>query len=1208
MFPTLRKSVQVALLLASSCLALAPAQTSAGVADLADGPLANATTLSILPNIMFDLDNSGSMNWDYMPDYVNSGRWCKSTSTTLYTCDPGDPPYYATNFNSLYYNPAVRYQWPVNFDGTLKPDQSNRTAYTKDNANAVYSDGYNIQTIDATFANDPAAPCGTNGNPACGKLAPNAVVDLLNNYPERVWCSSRNADVNGANCKSSLDGTAYSYPDGTYDNLKVRYGAPHYYNVSVEWCRLSTAGFGRAGTCQAKKDGTYRYVRYSNWSRVDIKPTTTFPLKAIGRTDCPAARCTYDQEIANFATWFTWYRSRMQMTKSAIGHSFKDVRGTPKTGAALIADPEDVTYLHARVGLTAINRASSNKVNIANFDTAQKTTFYQKLYAATAADGTPLRSSLRTVGQMYAGDTTNFTDPIQYSCQKNFTILATDGYWNDSTSAFSNFGDKDGGTGVERPSLDAAATPDTLADVAYYYYHTDLRTGACEKCVNNVPPSGTDTDVDDVAQHQHMTTFTVSLGVDGTLTYDDAYKTATSGDYYAIRQGDKNWPVPTADSQETIDDLWHAAVNGRGTYFSTQDPSALEAGLKRALSSIERTTGSGAAAATSNLQPTAGDNFIYIATYRTVKWDGELSAYTIDLNSGAISVDPIWQAEPLLKARMAATGDAENRTIYTASGTTRVLFKDGVGGMTAAQLALFDNTKLSQYVDWGPDQKTAATPMRMVNALRGQDRYEDQIRDENFGVHQRLYRDRERVLGDIIHAQPVYVKAPPHGFADAGYAAFKIAQDARAPSVYVAANDGMLHAFDGATGQERWAYIPPILLPEMWRLLDTNYETGHRYFLDGPLTISDGKVGALWRTVLIGAMGKGGRGYYALDVTDPANPVPLWNFTAADDPNVGYTYGTPFITKLANGTWVAVVTSGYNNVPEGPAGAVKFSGADGRGRVFVLDLATGAKIRTIDTNVGDTATPSGLARLNLRMRDFDRDNTAIVAYGGDLLGNMWRFNLDTGAFSKVAALGATKPITVAPEIAAVLQDTVALYFGSGRYLGKTDLDDNTVQSIYAIKDNGTTTVSGTSTLIQQTITDVGTTGRNISSNSVDWTTKNGWFVNLDAGERVTVDPQLYFGTLLFATTVPTATACQPGGYGWLYQLNYQTGGNVKQNVVAGKKYTSPIVGVTVSKLPNGTPVVYAITADGKRPTPDPLQTGDPAAGATKRVLWRELFD
>lgn len=1196
MNPTTVSTKTTVAMLVSAVLTLGASWPStAGVTDLADIPLANATTTTILPNIFFIQDDSGSMDWNYMPDYVIN-RYCRdnytednNTDGALDVCTEGDPAFYASAFNGVYYNPMVDYTAPANPDGSTKTPVDT-TKSTVSPWDKVPRDGYKIQDTGS--------------------------INLVTSYPERVACDSSSADVNSTHCKSQLNASnAWVYPDSTYKHIRTKYGAPFYYTATVEWCsQRNTTGvdknFGKSGTCQNKKTSTYQYVRYTNWTRVNIVSTTVSYPGPNGTTR------TYTQEMNNFANWYAWYRTRMQMAKTSVGLAFKNIRGTPNG-----ADPTDSSYFHARIGLTAISETGTTDgakyldINDFNYTdtTSQKAKFYSRLYALNPSSWTPLRAALSKAGKIYGG--VMGTDPVQYSCQRNFTILTTDGYWNTNTESSTYGPDKLDGSDVgdqdstaPKPSWDKLAKANTLADVAYYYYHTDLRPGTCspDKCTDNVPPAGSNpsSPVDDVAQHQHMTTFTVGLGVDGTLTYQEGYKTSISGDYYDITQGTKWWPDPIANSgDERIDDLWHAAVNGRGTYFSARDPSALQEGLQKALGNMDSTTGSGAAAATSNLEPTTGDNAIYIATYRTLQWDGEMSAFTIDLSTGAISSTPTWQAAAQLQSKIAASGDSDTRTIYTSSdGMTLKPFT--WADLTTAEQAYFNvafnnpPTGLNQYSDWSADQKAAGTGTALLNYLRGQDRNEDQDRDVSYGTYQRLFRDRAKILGDIIHAQPIFVGAPPHNFSDSGYAAFKTAKASRLPNLYAAANDGMLHAFDAPTGIERWAYVPNMVFPDMWRLADRDYGNNHRFYLDGPLVVSDAYVGGSWKTILIGAMGKGARGYYAVDITDPSTPDPLWNFTVNENSNVGYSYGIPFITKLGNGTWVAVVTSGYNNVSPG----------DGGGHVFVLNLATGSVIKTISTGEGTSGLPSGLAKLNLQMVDFDTDNTAIGAYGGDLYGNMWRFDLDAGTASKVASFGANKPIMAAPEIGDV-NGTKVVFFGTGRYLGESDLSDTNVQSIYAIKDDGTSTVTSTAQLVKQTLSGSGST-RTISNNSVDWVSKSGWYVDLiDTGERVTIDFQLQFGTLLVASTVPTATACQPGGYSWLYQLDYSTGSYISSDNVAATKFTSPIVGLTIAKLPTGTPVLYPITADGKKPEPIQMKmtSGGSSTGA-KRVLWREILN
>jgi len=1239
------------------CLATAMQAVHAGPTDLADIPMANSSRTNILPNIMLDIDNSGSMSWNYMPDHVryqSDGNGfatnCRGPSG-LITCELSDPPTYASGFNSLYYNPEIRYNWPVTASGGRLADRTNaRNTSYRSPWSAVASDGYGQQEIEDTSGQVPDdSPCNPaifgGRNNSCPTLNANATINLVTGYPERKWCTNAN-DL--STCKSALDSSNnYSYPNGTYQYLRVVRGAPFYYNVTVQWCKQRDSQYPRFGSsqCQDKKTSEYKYVRYTAWSRVDIVSSRTSYPKAVTRTDCAGSNCTYDEEMSNFATWYAWYRTRAQMAKSAIGLAFGDVRGTPIDG-----DLVDASYLHARIGLTAINDVDSMKLNIGNFDNVsnsngvnQKATFYANLYGFNPSGGTSLRASLKSVGAMYAGDTSVYADPVQFSCQKNYAILATDGYWNDTARDAQHpngdfippdtaHTDQDGD--ASRPSKDDLATPNTLADVAYYYYHTDLRTN-CDAnhdlCTNNVTSAGSNQEVDDVAQYQHMTTFTIGLGVDGTLKYDPSYKTSTSGDYFNIKQGTQGykWPAPSANKPETIDDLWHAAVNGRGTYFSTKNPATLESGLRKALSSIDSTSGSGAAAATSNLLPTQGDSSIFMATYRTLKWDAEVSAYGINLTTGVIDTVPAWQAEPLLRARVQDNGTREDRVIYTgrydASGAiTQILFStDTRTGLTQSeQNAYFDARKLSQYDGWTTVQQAAATPATMLNYLRGQDRYEDQGRPADYPAYQRLYRDREKILGDIVHAQPIYVKKTMNTFVDdSTFATYKnsSAMASRLGTLYVASNDGMLHAFDSTSGQERWAFIPPQLLPNLYKLADVNYESNHRYFLDGPMTINDAKVGNSWKTVLIGAMGKGGRGYYALDVTDPTAPRVMWDFTADKDANLGYTFGAPLITKRGDGRWVAIVTSGYNNVPESDGnGGYRYTNARGEGYgqgfVYVLDIADGRVLTKISTGVGTSTNPSGLAWINAFVDKFDASNQEVRVYGGDLTGTMWRFDIDNATATHLIDLGPTHPIMVAPELGEIdhnqagtqlppAQRIKTVYFGTGRYLGRSDLPNTDAQTLYGIKDDGTTTVS-VDNLRAASATGDGPT-RAVTGAEVNWDTGWGWKLPLnDSGERVAVNPRLYFGTVVFSTTVPSISPCQPGGFSWLYQLDAETGGAIPEKAGA-MKFNSPVVGVTMSQLPNGKPIIHAVTADGRKPDPTDLNIGLPPP-APKRVLYREL--
>lgn len=776
---------------------------------------------------------------------------------------------------------------------------------------------------------------------------------------------------------------------------------------------------------------------------------------------------------------------------------------------------------------------------------------------------------------------------------------------------------------------------DSLADVAMYYYQTDLRTSALGNCTgalgagvdvceNNVPGGGSD-----VNPQQHMTTFTLGLGVDGTLGYADNYLSGGSADYNAIVQGTKNWPNPISNTGgERIDDLWHAAVDGRGVYYSARDPETLVTGISNALAGVTARAGSAAAAATSNLEPVAGDNYLFVALYRTVFWDGDLQARTIDPITGAISADPIWTAQPLLDLKVAASTDT--RTIYTFdSGAANKLKPFLWANLTASEQGYFDSVctganQLSQCASLTAAEQTAAVGENLVKYLRGQNGYEGT-----------LYRDRDHVLGDMVTSQPVYVKKPPFEYADSGYATFRdTTQASRTPMVYVAANDGMLHAFNADSGQEEWAYVPPAIMGNMYRLADKTYSANHRYYVDGSPTVVDicpnapagTCTGAQWKTILVGGFNAGGRGYYALDVTNPATPKALWNFTVTDDNDMGYSFGNPVVTKRKDGTWVVAVTSGYNNVSPG----------SGVGYLFVLNANTGELLEKISSAIGDSATPSGLAKINVWINDAT-DNTAERFYGGDLLGNLWRFTLDTatppaspvstaGTAIRLAQLGSTQPITTRPELTLVPYGGVeypVVQFGTGRYLGLSDLSNTDQQTVYAIKD----TLSGTGlgavrtngALVQQTLSNLtGASGeqlRTTSNNPVDWAAKSGWYVDLNPGntspgERVNVDVQLQLGSLTVATNVPSNNACNVGGYAYLYNFDFRSGQYLQTATLSavGAKLPSNalVAGMNTIRLQSGK-VMTIITDTAGGISSQETPTAVASSGSASRVSWRELI-
>lgn len=1148
------------VLLVSSLLLSFGGAAQAAVTDIANTPMASSASSAVKPNIMFVLDDSGSMTWSYLGDNVYGNGYVNKIGYRSYLC------------NKIYYNPSITYSLPAKADGTPYP----APPFT-----AAYYDGY-IGTSTVDLSSKFMAWRSNNSSPA-----------TPSGYSEDCWNPGSSCTPGGSSTIPNTQEPAYyfMYKGNKAGNLGD--------NSSNDQC----------------KDYQYDTSAASgtrNWYKVVVSATS-----GPGGTD----------ERQNFANWYSYYRTRILSMKSAAGRAFKSIGSS------------------YRVGLTTINYSGTSNTNsdfleIADFDATQKGNWYQKFYNVVPSGSTPLRAALSKVGRIYAGKAG--TDPVQYSCQQNFAILSTDGYWNGSAGYQVNgstaVGNQDGGS-TAKPMYDGLSKSDTLADVAMYYYKTDLRTSAfgnctgalgLDVCENNVPGAGAD-----INTQQHMTTFTLGLGVNGTLGYSEDYLQGGSPDFNAISQGTKNWPAPVADTATAVDDLWHAAVNGRGVYFSAQNPDSLVSGIGKALSGVTARTGSAAAAATSNLEPVAGDNYVYVALYRTVKWDGDLQAKTIDPATGTITPTPVWSAQPLLDTKVGATSDT--RTIYTYNSATGALKPFTWASLTAAEQAYFNDMcsatpKLSQCATLTATQQTAASGQNLVNFIRGQNGYEDEA-----GNADRLYRDREHVLGDMVNSQPVYVKTPPFAYVDDNYSTFRdTAQKNRQAMVYVAVNDGMLHAFNGDSGVEAWAYVPPTVLPNLYKLADKSYSANHQYYVDGSPTVGDicpnapssSCSSSQWKTILVGGLNAGGRGYYALDVTDPASPKALWNFTVAQDSDLGYTFGNPVITKRKDGTWVVVFTSGYNNVSPG----------DGKGYLYVLNANTGAVLEKIATNAGSSGTPSGLAKINAWVSSVT-DNTAERFYGGDLLGNVWRFDADDRVppsgkeATLIAELGqingaGTQPVTTKPELAEINaggSNHAVVYVATGRYLGATDLADTSLQSIYAFKDNLTDTGLGkvrtAGVLVKQTLTTVngpsGETIRTSTSNSVDWASQSGWYVDMNPnnespGERVNVDMQQQLGVLTVASNVPDSNACNVGGYAWLYSFDFKTGHylSTAANSAVGRRLSSNalVAGIKTIKLTTGKTVTVVTDTGGNIGTNDDPSSGGGAGGVAKRMSWRELIN
>jgi type IV pilus assembly protein PilY1 len=750
-----------------------------------------------------------------------------------------------------------------------------------------------------------------------------------------------------------------------------------------------------------------------------------------------------------------------------------------------------------RVGYTTIwaggngNPDQTFEIPVANnnglFTGANRTTWFERLFASSSRNGTPLRRALERSGQYFSRTDANGPwgpqeDGQQFQCRQNFTILTTDGIWNVGTPTVS-YGNSDqtADTVAEQktrpdgpPYLYPAGRPfedgwsETLADIAMHYWKTDLRPEAYMQ--NIVPVSASNP-----AFWQHMVTFGISIGLKGTLDPKTDLPNLTSGG--------KDWPNPMdAEDLHRIDDLFHASVNGRGSFVAAANPAEFADGLGSALRSISERRGSGSNVSVTSASTSNSTN-VFAALFFSSKWYGELKSFGIT-PTGINGV-----------ADWTATIPATGRSIFTHNGT------GGASFPTAAQTAAL-GADVAAYIAGDRTQEQPAGP----------------------------YRARVSLLGDIVNSSPTYLKT-----------------SATSETVFVGANDGMLHAFDAASGIERFAYVPRGL--EASKLIEYSNPTySHRFYVDGPVIVSSTRVIAN-RRILVGTLGRGGKGLFALDVTNPGSfsqSDVLWDRTGATgDNNMGNILGAPLIAKLNNGDVGLIVNNGMNSTGE-------------KAVLQIYNLLTGALIEEIDTGRGTVAAPNGLS--SPTGLDEDSDGTVDYVYAGDHHGNVWKFDL-SGANSNTwdiannralyePTTGIVQPITGGVTLG-LDPDTFKrwVFFGTGRFVVQSDLLDTSRQTWYGIQD-GFTTTTRRSDLTARDIAKLDATNFNraFEPHAALPNGSRGWYVDLDTppsntleGERMVGSQQVVGRALIASSIIPsTANPCLPGR-GYLNLIDAYTG-------------------------------------------------------------------
>ena len=1162
--------------------------TSSEAAELglANQPLFLGTQID--PNIFFMLDDSGSMDWEILTvDYAYfKNYWTSSDNTSLQidgnflidtttgdcraretqnylfdgainrdnryglgtstsnssdNCNRGQmedhPQGYeldwrvrSSSMNIMYYNPAATYRpWEGFPDGNFTSVRSNPRVgtdgygYTRD----LTGFAYDVWIDNLGFDNDSngAIPDGTSSVTD----GPNGMVDL--------WDSHTTYTVNSSNVSEEKFTTTFN---------------------SVENAPASTCNEADAEEVNQYEDcfGTTRSASTISGGGTDPYGRTVAEIKT------------------NIANWYQYHRRRMFVAKAAI--------------STVISSNNNF-----RFGLSVINQDHQLFERMPDELTVEYEEHNEDLLEELfdfrqPALGTPLKSGLERVGRYYSNQLSGKGNPIISACQQNYSVLFTDGYWS---------GNDNLQTGAIQ-DVDGDGSKISVADVAKYYYDTDL-----SPLPNDVPTS-----TQDQNDAQHMVTFTVAFGVEGNLFDNDNNRipdtdyTGTPGTSVTTSSG---WHTGDSDSDdftdnEKIDDVWHAAFNSKGYFVSAQSTDGVAAAISDALLEIADRVGSAASVATNTGSLNAGSK-LFQARFDSSDWKGQLLAFQINLD-GTIESFPQWEAGSLLNAANPDTG----REIITYNPS----IDDPVGGTVEGKGIPFrfpsDYTSPNGSSEMNSDQiegllRNAPFPFTallgsqqaanqsygrdIVNFLRGDDT------NEFYG---RGFRNRSSILGDIVNSDPKFVDVPNGNYPDdlesKSYSQFVTQNAGRQGVVYVGANDGMLHGFNDDTGQELIAYIPSVVYKNLAELADPDYE--HKYFVDGGPNIIDvflddtpdpgGGGNGVWRTVLAGGLNGGGQAIYALDVTDPsiydesnADDIVLWEF---EHPDLGYSYGRPQMAKMADGTWAAVFGNGYNATESDGSAST-----DGDAKLFIVDVETGELLKLIDTGAGSAGTPNGLA--TPLMVDVNADYIVDYIYAGDLLGNLWKFDVTSPNRSNWKVAGGATPrplfttntgqsITSQPQ-ASFHPDNLAgymIFFGTGKYL---EVNDNNgfgqdTQGFYGIWDKNQSSYSTltSSSLLTQTIdnqfsqafytNDDGSLDetfqlRNVSDNLIDWDVHSGWELQLipqkienaantnNFGERQVSNAIVRNGRVIFTTLIPSTVECEFGGTSFLMTLDFRDG-------------------------------------------------------------------
>lgn len=1173
----------------SSSIFLAALDAQAAVSQ---SPL--SLTVGVPPNLILTLDDSASMDRAYVPDDIPGGG-----STRRYN---------SSDYNAMYYNPAVTYRIPPAFNSDGTQAVALTTSFTAARRNGFNSARGTVDlstdyrsTYTYTVTSNSNGSEGYNPTPDFFLSFDQTNVSLNAGSTSEIYSlNSVQYRLTRASSGSGCSVTIVSPPDfpaiscarssstsKTYQlriNNRRNTGVPAYYYVydsSLSDCT------------QAKTDDNcYR--------KIDVSSTS-------GRTRSDDLSAGTD-ERQNFAIWYSFYRSRNLATISAASMAFADLSSSTR-----------LTW-QGLTNCTTLNSNNCNNNRFREYTTAQRGRLFGWMQSMTFPSNTPLRAALDRAGKFLQTDTAWHKYPNEsgntadntYACRPSYHILMTDGIWNSSNgnptdtlrADHSSFTLPDSTSySNRRPYVDASQN--TLADLAMHYWATDLRANTAAGGSNKLKPympykSGNDTTDywdprNNPATWQHMVNFTVGLGLSGSLNqagleWDNERGAFGGTAYNNLVAGTRQWPAAASDSVNNVYDLWHAAINSRGDFFSADSPESVVQAFADIMSRIadRKSTASRPAMNSGQVTEDAVDGTIiktvsYQTTYASDEnWSGDLIRTEKERRFNSVT---------------GAYEDAQ-RTVWKASeqmpSSSSRNIKIPTTGSTGLQDFTWSNAgdpntdgTLAHYLRRNPESGSldiASKGNERLNYLRG-----DRSGEGN------TYRTRTSVLGDLYSSTPVGVSKArylPH-IANSiegnnAYTAFAQSMMTRKGMVYVGGNDGMLHGFNAQTGREDFAFIPTAVFPNLNKLTGKNYS--HHFYVDGSPVVADVYDDSRWKTILVGTLRAGGKSVFALDVTDPNNIQLLWEFddskiTGTNAVKMGYSFSKPTIARLNTG-WAVIFGNGYEAQNH----------TNGKAALFVLDAISGTLIKSLEVE-GTAGVANGLS--TPKLSDYNDDSIAEFAYAGDLQGNLWRFNLHASTastfsvayggrpmFSAVADSAYSskrQPITAAPSlIRHPSGNGYLVIFGTGKYFedGDKDGDKSMAQTLYGIWDrytrlttadignsNSATTINR-SNLVGQLIDSEGTTtnqagqslnARTITDNNIAWydtsgnVNKLGWRLDFKSGAldgEMLVDDMSTLGRSLFLQTlVPNDDPCADGASNWTYAINPYSGGRLRHNAL-----------------------------------------------------------